>query len=220
MEAKNNIKEQFINVYFKILTFFTIGSFLGCIYETIYILIKKGILASRHGLIYGPFSQVYGFGIVVAVLLLEKLRKKNKKVSVYFLGGILCGVVEYFCSWVQEVLFGTYSWNYQKYMFNINGRTSIIHIFFWGFLIFLFMEYLYPLIMKWISKFNNNQKKWLSIGVSIFFILNILVSSYACIRQNERRENVPATNGVQKFFDKHYPDEMLEKVYPNKRYKK
>lgn len=220
MNIENDIKEKFTNVYFKLLVFFTIGSFAGCIYETIYILIKKGVLESRHGLIYGPFSQVYGLGIVIAVILLEKYVNQKQKLPIYIFGGIICGVVEYFCSWAQEIFFGTYSWNYHKYIFNVNGRTSLIHIFFWGFLIFLFMEYLYPLIMKWISKFNNKQKIWLAVIVSVFFILNIGISSYACIRQRERHENIPAQNNIQRFFDKHYPDEMLEKIYPNKRYKK
>ena len=43
----------------------------------------------------------------------------------------------------------------------------------------------------------------------------MLISWSALIRQNLRRNNVPAYTVVGEFFDRHYPDEFLEKFYPN-----
>lgn len=220
MGNKTKKNDKFINLYFKILTFFTLGSFLGCVYETIYAFLKKGYWVSRQGLIYGPFSQVYGFAIILVVLLLERYYKDNKKLTIYLLGGIICGIAEYICSLSQELIFHTYSWDYSRFYFDINGRTSIFHMLFWGLLVYLFMQYVYPLIIKLISKISYAAKVWIAITVTIFFVLNMIISSFACLRQYERKEKIPATNKVQVFLDKYYPDEFLEMIYPNKRYKK
>lgn len=36
------------------------------------------------------------------------------------------------------------------------------------------------------------------------------------IRQNERVQQIPADTSFKQFLDKHYPDEVMNKVYANK----
>ena len=59
---------------------------------------------------------------------------------------LLGGIVEYLCSYFQELLFGTISWDYSNLWFNINGRTSLLHCTYWGIGGVLFMKYVMPLI--------------------------------------------------------------------------
>ncbi len=214
---KNN---KFLNVYFKYLMFFVIGSFFGCFFETFMTYIKNGYLTTRQGLLYGPFIPVYGVGIALSALLLGKLREKNKKFLIFLIGGITCGVGEYLFSYVQEIVFHTYSWDYSKYPLNIGGRTSVIHIIIWGLLIYLFMQYIYPLIIKWIERVKDKSKLIASIILSIFFIFDITISILASMREYERFKNLPPSNEFEVFLDKYYDDEFLKKIYPNKKYKK
>ena len=56
----------------KIFIFFVLGCLIGTYYEEILWFVKYGEITNRQGLIYGPFSPIYGVGILVFVLLLGK----------------------------------------------------------------------------------------------------------------------------------------------------
>ncbi len=70
MEKKNLIKELII-----VFWLFIIGSILGYIFEMIVVLFQKGYFESRQGLIYGPFTPVYGIGAIIYYLILRKIIK-------------------------------------------------------------------------------------------------------------------------------------------------
>lgn len=53
---KKSIKQELAVIFW----IFIIGSILGYIYEMIVVLFQKGYFESRQGLIYGPFTPVYG----------------------------------------------------------------------------------------------------------------------------------------------------------------
>lgn len=136
MENVNNsimvIKKE--NLSFKIVKLFwifLIGSFIGYIIETIVGIIQNGHLVSRQGLLFGPFIQVYGIGLVTYYLVISKMKKKNN-IKIFLVSMILGGAVEYLFSYFQQKLFGTISWDYSNLLFNINGRTSLLHCLYWG----------------------------------------------------------------------------------------
>ena len=51
----------------------------------------------------------------------------------------------------------------------------------------------------------------------LFMAFDISISCMAASRQQERRNNIPAKNSVDVFLDEHYPDELLNKIYNNKK---
>ena len=75
MEKKSILKELII-----IFWLFIIGSIIGYVYEMIVVLVQKGYFESRQGLIYGPFTPVYGIGAIIYYLTLNAINKtyKNK----------------------------------------------------------------------------------------------------------------------------------------------
>lgn len=207
-------KQEKIDLIYKIVMLFTVGCFVGVVFETILCYFQRGYFESRKGLIYGPFNVIYGFGIVVIALILERYKKTP---SILVVGSILGGIIEYLCSWCQETIFGTTSWDYSNYFLNFDGRTSLYHMIWWGILSLLFMKLIYSPIKKLIYKVKEEKRLVISIILIIFFIIDILISSYANIRQTERIEGIKATTPIQKFFDKHYPDEYINKIYPHRR---
>ena len=46
-------------------------------------------------------------------------------------------------------------------------------------------------------------------------ILNTSASAMALYRQSERHVSLSTSNRIEKFFDDYYPDEVLQKIYPN-----
>lgn len=218
MDKNNELKikdsQEKIDLLYKIVMLFTIGCFVGVVFETILCYFQRGYFESRKGLIYGPFNVVYGFGIVVIALILEKYKNN---ISIFSMGSILGGIIEYLCSWTQETIFKTTSWNYSNYFLNFDGRTSVYHMVWWGILALLFMRFIYSPIKKLIYKIKEEKRLIVSIIIIIFFVIDIFISSYANIRQNERIKGIESKYLIQKLFDKYYPDEYINKIYPHRR---
>lgn len=205
------------NEVFKIFIIFMIGSTIGYIVEMIVALVQNGHFVSRQGLLYGPFTPVYGIGILVYYVFFKIVKTRNKGI-VFLSSMILGGITEYLCSYIQEKAFGTISWDYSEWIFNINGRTTLIHCSYWGIAGLLYVSYIEPLIPK-IEEFVKNHKvKIMATSVAVFMIFNITISSMAALRQKERIEDIPADDGLDRFLDNMYPDEYMDEVFANKKY--
>lgn len=209
-------KESKFNEVFKIFVIFMIGSVLGYIVEMIVGLVQNGHFVSRQGLIYGPFTPVYGIGIIVYYIFFKIVKTRDKK-KVFIFSFVLGGITEYLCSYLQEKIFGTISWDYSEWIFNINGRTTIFHCTYWGIAGLLYVKYIEPIIPK-IEEFIKSHKiKIIEASVAIFMVFNITISSMAAIRQKERLDEIPANSSVDTFLDNVYPDEYMDQVFENKK---
>ena len=60
-----------------------------------------------------------------------------------------------------------------------------------------------------------NMGNALTIILVIFMIFNVCISIMACLRQSERLNGLDASNGVEVFLDKHYPDDRLNAIFEN-----
>ena len=128
---------------------------------------------------------------------------------------LLGGAFEYLCSLLQEKAFGTVSWEYSHTPFNIGGRTNLLYAFFWGVLGLIWVKNLYPLLLRLIEKIPRKPGVVLTWVLCVFMALNMGVSALASARQADRRQGIPAQNAISRFLDEQYPDEFLEKIYPN-----
>lgn len=211
MEKKNLIKELII-----VFWLFIIGSILGYIFEMIVVLFQKGYFESRQGLIYGPFTPVYGIGAIIYYLILNSIKQDNK-IKIFFITAILGGITEYICSLVQEKVFGTISWDYSYLIFDINGRTSLLHCSYWGIAGILYITYIDPFLEKLKYKIDKKSLKIVSIIFAVFMLFDISISCIAANRQTERRNNISPESKLDLFLDKYYPDEYMDKIFANKR---
>ena len=211
MEKKNLIKELII-----VFWLFIIGSILGYIFEMIVVLFQKGYFESRQGLIYGPFTPVYGIGAIIYYLILNSIKQDNK-IKIFFITAILGGITEYICSLVQEKVFGTISWDYSYLIFDINGRTSLLHCSYWGIAGILYVIYIDPFLEKLKCKIDKKILKIVSIIFAVFMLFDISISCIAANRQTERRNNISPESKLDLFLDKYYPDEYMDKIFANKR---
>lgn len=207
-------KEQWINKVIKLFWIFIIGSIIGYAVEMIVGFVQNGHFVSRQGLVFGPFAQVYGLGILAYYFVVPKI--KGGYIKIFFITMVLGGIVEYLCSYFQELLFGTISWDYSHLWFNIHGRTSLLHCTYWGIGGILFMKYIIPLIEDIEKLIKNNYFRTVTALFAIFMIFNIAVSSMAAIRQEERNRQIAASNNIDVFFDKYYSDEIMDTIYENK----
>ena len=200
--------------FYKLFWVFFIGCFAGVVLETIYCLIQRGHYESRVGLIYGPFNLVYGIGALCLSGALYRFRNRGRVFS--FVGGFVVGsVVEYACSWFQEVCFGSTSWDYSNMPYNLNGRICLLYSVFWGILGIFWIKDIYPRMAKWILKIPNKVGKPLTWALLAFMVFNSVMTLFTSLRWTARREGVPASNAFEAYLDEHYPDERMQKIFAN-----
>ncbi|MDD4422476.1 MAG: putative ABC transporter permease, partial [Eubacteriales bacterium] len=198
--------------YDKLFCIFMIGCFLGVVFESIYFLFAHHEFKIRASVIYGPFNLVYGLGALLMTVSLYWLRNRN--VFLIFIGStVIGGAFEYLCSLLQELVFGTVSWDYSDKLISLNGRTSLLHSLVWGVLGLVWIKWVYPWLSSLISRVPHKFLRIISVFMSIFMSINIFLSFSAVRRQSERREGIPAANEFDRFFDRHYSDEYLDDVY-------
>lgn len=198
----------------KLFYLFMIGSVVGTILETIWALVVDGQFEFRVGMVYGPFIPVYGGGAAFLTIVLYKLYKLNDTL-IYVIGAVVGAGFEYLCSWLQETILGTVSWDYSNTPFNLNGRTNLMYALIWGFLGLVWVRYLYPLAAKCIEKIPKRAGSILTTFLIIFMIFNSVMSIAAVWRWGERDDGVAAQSNFEVYLDKHFDDEKMELLFPN-----
>ncbi len=173
------------------------------------------IWENRRGVIYGPFSPIYGGGAVVILLFLGKNYKNRKNYITFLCGALLGGTFEYIIGFLQETFVGTTSWDYSHKFMNINGRTSLSAMLCWGAITLVFMKFVYPNLSKAIEKIPYKLGKLLTKTVAIFLYIDMIVSWSALLRQTMRRNEIGPFTPVGRFYDTYYTDEVLKVVFPN-----
>ncbi len=199
---------------FKLFWIFFICSIVGYVLETLFCLVTTGTIESRQGLIYGPFSQIYGFGAVFMTLALQKL--KGKRDIWVFLGSAMTGgAFEYISSLLQEISLKTSSWDYSAERFSFHGRTSLLYMFFWGVLGIVLIKEILPRLESFIEHIPNKFGVPMTWALILFMVLDLSVSCAAVYRWSERANGLPPSNAVEEELDRRYGDSFLRKIYPN-----
>lgn len=206
--------KKIINYIIKIFWIFVIGSVFGFFAEMLYALVYTRTLEVRQGLIYGPFIQIYGIGAVAYYILISKIQEPTKA---FFAGMAMGGILEYLCSFFQEIFFGTISWDYSNLFMNLNGRISLLYCVYWGIIAVLYLKVIYPIFVKMEPLIEKKTIRVVTIFFVLFMTFDIVISCMAGNRQKERRKNIPSDGPVDEFLDKAYPDELLDKIYNNKK---
>ncbi len=201
--------------FHKIFMLFMIAAFLGDIIETIFCRITAGRWMSRSSVVFGSFSIVWGLGAVILTLILYRHRNRSDS-YVFVLGTVLGGAYEWFCSVFTELVFGTVFWDYSKIPFNLGGRINLLYCFFWGIVSVVWLKVLYPRLSDLIERIPMRPGRILSWVLLLFMLFNAAVSALALNRFNQRQtiENPPASS-IGVMMDKYFPDERIEKIYPN-----
>ena len=193
---------------------FIAGSFLGVVVETIWCYITTNNFASRKGLIYGQFNLVYGIGAFILTLGLYWLINKNI-IYVFVGGSILGSFVEYFCSYFQQLMFGTISWRYDEGLLNIGGRINLSYSIFWGVLAVIWIKKILPFLLKFISNLPKKYVKVFTYFMVCFIVFDSFISYSAVKRMSERKYNIQPKNKFDIYLDKNYNDQYLKTIYPN-----
>lgn len=200
--------------FYKLFLICFVGSFVGVVIELLWCLFRNGYIESRSGLVYGPFNLLYGAGAVALTLVLYRYRNHSSAIS--FAGGFIVGsALEYVCSFGQEMLLGSRSWDYSEMPFNLNGRICLLYSIFWGFLGVLWIKNIYPRMAKVILKIPNKAGKTVSWILAVFMVFNIAMTCVSLVRWTGRMDGNPPKTAFGELIDERFPDERMERIFAN-----
>ena len=156
----------YVNIFF-------IFSFLGFLFENGLNLFTNDTFNS--GILYGPWTFIYGIGALIIVVLnkfLSQYHLKNwKEVILFYIGiTIFMTLVEFGGGMLIEHLFHRSYWDYTNMKFNYGKYICLEVSLAWGVLATL-INYL---VLPWINKFEKKIPLFVSIIFIILFIVDIL----------------------------------------------
>lgn len=201
---------------YKMFWIFMFACIFGVFVETVFWFIRTQQIESRASFVFGPLNLVYGLGGFFLTIILYHLREKPL-VIIASVGAVIGCSVEYLCSFFQEHIFGSISWHYSDH-FDIGGRTNLKYALFWGILAILWIKVMYPLLSKGILLIPQRTGKILTWMMILFMVVNLGLSFLSVRRWIERRTIDEPIDAIDNLMDKWFPDETMEKVFPNMRY--
>lgn len=213
------------NIIWKILIYFIVYSVLGFFVETIYAIFTKGMLESRQSFLYGPFCIVYGIAAIILIFALSKYKKQNIKLFIY---GMLLGcIIEYYSSYIGEIILHVKWWDYSNDFLNIHGRTCLFYAVCWGFLTIGLINYINPIVDKILDsiykKVSNLLIKSIVAIITAFMTFDGLITCYAIdnfLLRVASEYNITINGVEEKTFDnialaKNFSNEKMMMTYPN-----
>ena len=197
---------------YKLLYIFIISSICGYFIELIWSLVTKGIFINHSAVVIGPFNFAYGICGVALTLLLYKF-KDESYLKIFLLSFIGGSILEYIMSWGMELVLGFTAWDYSDNFLNINGRICLLFSIFWGFLGILWIKILYPQFDKILNKINPKIYKILIVCLSLFLLLDILLTISAVSRARNADKGIPPNNGYERFLDSTFNSKYLKNMF-------
>ena len=149
---------------------FSVYCVIGWIYEVIWeFCIGHGFV--NRGFLHGFYLPIYGFGALILIFSLKNLMKKDIKIGklkitpliVFIAILFIVSVVEFFASYVMELIFHKRWWDYSYDILNLNGRISLRNSSLLALGGMLFVYVIQPILEKIFGKFKETTLKKLSI---------------------------------------------------------
>ena len=195
--------------FFNIFWLFTIASVGGLIVETIYhMALYNGELQDRAGLLWGPFSPIYGCGAVLVTVCLNRLWKANPFL-IFCASAVIGGAFEYCTSWFMETAFGITAWDYTGRWLSIDGRTSGQFMFFWGLIGVVWVKWLLPRLLALINRIPWKVRYSLTAVCTVLMVIDIAFTLMALDCWYGRMAGQPQDSPVAMWFSERYSDAYM-----------
>ena len=172
---------------YHILNWFYIYSFIGWLWESIYVSIKERRLVNR-GFVTGPLCTIYGCGALAIYIF---LRPVSGNILLLYIGGfIVPTILEYITAVLMEHLFHTSWWDYSTKKFNFQGRICLSASLGWGFASVLFFYVLHPAVEKFVALYTVAVGKIMLSVVTVLFAFDFGLSYMNALQIGEKLKSL------------------------------
>lgn len=190
---------------------YLLGGLVGTVYETLLNLVKGQGFVFCNGSIFTPFNFVYGAGAVFIIMLLHN---RQKVYEVYLMGALGGGFIEYLLSFLAEKILGVLFWDYSDLPLNINGRTTILIMLFWGLLCVAVVFGIYRPLDKLFKKIPKKTAMILAVIMVVIVACDLSLTSLAVFRYGRRAAGMEAITFLGEFADSVFTDSFMAVRFP------
>lgn len=173
--------------FYHIASWFYLYSFLGWLWESCYVSLKRKKLVNR-GFVNGPLCTIYGVGAVSVYLILRPLQKNW--IALYAGGVLVATGLEYLTSLLMERLFHTSWWDYSDKKFNFQGRICLGSSLAWGFFTLLMFGVLQPFVEAIVGWFDVSVGKAAILIATILYLVDFTFAVLGAMQLGKRLEQV------------------------------
>ena len=221
MLGRDETGEGYIKLnYFNLFWVFFVCSVLGLILEEVWhmVVVDPGVYQDRAGMLFGPFSPIYGFGAVLMTIALNRFYKKNPLI-IFLVSALIGGAFEVFVGWFMQTSFGVVSWSYSHIrLFGMpdpiavltGGRTCTPFACMWGLGGLIWIKVLLPRLLKLINMIPWKRRYSATVILTAVMLIDGVMTlqslDYWYQRVNGTIRNIP----VAQFYDKHFDNEYME----------
>ena len=202
------IRLDFFNLFWT----FIVGSFIGLIVEIVshMVVVEPGVYQDRAGLLWGPFSPIYGVGGVLMTIALNRFKDRNI-VFIFVVCTIIGGGFEYFVSWFMEVAFGATAWDYSDQFLGdiFGGRTCLLFASMFGVLGTVWIKFLLPVFLR---LFNLIPWKWrysVTLVCAVLMLVNCVMTLQALDNWGARKAGHVPAPGIEQFYAENFDDDYM-----------
>jgi len=200
--------------FFNIFWIFVVACIAGLIIETIWHMTvdEFGVYQDRAGLLYGPFSPIYGVGAVLFAIILNRFHDKNP-IIIFLASAVIGGAFEYFVSWFMEVAFGIVAWDYTGTFLNINGRTNFMFMCIWGVLGLLWVRFATPWLLNLINKIPWNWRYVVTGVCTVLMVIDCVLTLAALdcwYKRSAGTMDYENPTAIEAFCNKDFDNEFME----------
>ena len=221
MLGRDETGEGYIKLnYFNLFWVFFVCSVLGLILEEVWhmVVVDPGVYQDRAGMLFGPFSPIYGFGAVLMTMALNRFYKKNPLI-IFLVSALIGGAFEVYVGWFMQTSFGVVSWSYSHIrLFGMpdpiavltGGRTCTPFACMWGLGGLIWIKVLLPRLLKLINMIPWKRRYSATVILTAVMLIDGVMTlqslDYWYQRVNGTVRNIP----VAQFYDKHFDNEYME----------
>lgn len=195
--------------YQNIFWLFMAGNLLGVLLEGIWCKIRLGHWETHVVTVWGPFCLIYGLGAVLLYIGNTKFKSKNLFLK-FALLCLLADAAEYFCGWLLKVALGMKAWDYSNCFMNLHGLITLEMTLLWGVAGIIFGYLLMPALTKAFKKMQTAKWRIAAICLSVFMVINILLTAVCMVRWSGRHHGMPPKNRLEAAVDTVYNDAFME----------
>lgn len=156
----------YVNIFF-------IFSFIGFLFENVLNIFTNDTFNS--GILYGPWTFIYGIGVLLMVIVYKflqqyHLKKWKEVVLFYIIITIVMTLVEFAGGMLIETIFHRTYWDYTNMRFNYGKYICLEVSLAWGLLSTLITYFVLPFI----NKLEKKIPWFVSVGLIILFVVDII----------------------------------------------
>ena len=213
-------RESYLDVmhmgWYQVVILFVVGSMAGLLLEEIWMLITAGLTESRVGLVWGPFSPLYGAGTVLLTLISYQLRRRHApNVVVFCISAVVGGLLEEITGWGMLTFFHMQSWTYAFLPDHITEFVAWRFLFFWGLLGLIWCRFVMPRALYHIGEPTSKRQAIFITLISLYLVADIGMTVACFMRATARDVGIPPQNTFEQWVDMHYSNEFISARFQN-----